>query len=303
MSLGYDKNLYILAFDHRGSFRKMLGVTGTPTADDMAKIADAKALIFEGLEVALDSGAPKDASGALCDEESAAGVARAAKAAGIVFAMPAEKSGQDEFDFEYDDWAQHIEDFDPDFCKVLVRYNPDDDATMNARQTEKLAQLASWLHDNDRKFLFELLVPASEGQLASVGGDGGRYDTEVRPGLMVQVIQAMQAGGVEADIWKIEGVDDRADCERIAATARAGGRDGVGCVVLGRGANSAKVDEWLRAGAGVPGYLGFAIGRTIWSDALSGFGNGSITRDDARATISANFLHAVDVNSKAETAS
>ena len=86
-----------------------------------------------------------------------------AKERGLLLAMPVEKSGQDEFDFQYgDDFGAHIEEFDPDFSKVLVRYNPDGDAEMNARQTERLKRLSDWLHEHDRKFLFELLVPAED---------------------------------------------------------------------------------------------------------------------------------------------
>ena len=163
--------------------------------------------------------------------------------------MPVEKCGQKEFDFEYgDEFGAHIERFDPDFSKVLVRYNPDGDAEMNKRQAERLKRLSDWLHEHDRKFLFELLVPAEEEQLAAVDGDSDRYDAELRPDLMIRAIAELQEAGVEADIWKIEGVDERADCERIAAQCRAGGRDGVVCVVLGRGADDAKVDHWLRAG-------------------------------------------------------
>ena len=163
--------------------------------------------------------------------------------------MPVEKSGQKEFDFEYgEDFGAHIERYDPDFSKVLVRYNPDGDAEMNRRQAERLRRLSEWLHEHDRKFLFELLVPAEERQLASVDGDSDRYDAELRPELMRRAIAELQDAGVEADIWKIEGVDERADCERIAAQCRAGGRDGVVCVVLGRGADDDKVDHWLRQG-------------------------------------------------------
>ena len=154
---------------------------------------------------------------------------------------------------------------------------------MNERQTERLKRLADWLHEHDRKFLFELLVPAEEHQLEQVGGDSDRYDAELRPELMRRTIVEFQDAGVEADIWKIEGIDTQEDCDRIAQTARRDGRDGVICVVLGRGANDAKVDHWLRQGAPVEGYAGFAIGRTIWWDALKGFLDGNLEREDAAA--------------------
>jgi myo-inositol catabolism protein IolC len=207
-----------------------------------------------------------------------------------------EKSGQNEFDFEYwDEFGEHIESFDPDFSKVLVRYNPDGDAGMNERQTERLRRLGDWLHEHDRKFLFELLVPAEPDQLERVGGDEDRYDAELRPELMRRAITELQDNGVEADIWKIEGIDTQEDCEAIAQVCRRDGRDGVICVVLGRGANDDKVEHWLRQGAPVDGYAGFAIGRTIWWDALKGFLDGDLERDEAASRIAEKYLRFVQV--------
>ena len=298
MSLGYDGKLYILAFDHRGSFTKRFGVEGEPTPDDLQRFSDGKLLIFEGIEAALERGADPAVTGALVDEQfgAPAEVPQKAKAGGIKLAMPVEKSGQKEFDFEYgDDFGAHIERFDPDFSKVLVRYNPDGDAEMNGRQAERLRRLSDWLHESDRKLLFELLVPAEEAQLESVDGDSDRYDAELRPDLMIRAITELQGAGVEADVWKIEGVDERADCERIAAQCRADGRDGVVCVVLGRGADDEKVDHWLRQGAPVDGYVGFAIGRSIWGDPLKGWVDGDLPREDAASQIAVNYLRFLEV--------
>jgi myo-inositol catabolism protein IolC len=297
MALGYDGKLYILAFDHRGSFqKKMFGIEGTPDDEQTRTISDAKRLIFEGFRKAIAGGAPKDAAGILVDEQFGADVVREAEKEGFVFAMPVEKSGQNEFDFEYgDDFGKHIEDFNPSFSKVLVRYNPEGDKGMNDRQTARLKRLSDWLHENGRKFLFELLVPAEPAQLESVGGDDDRYDKELRPALMVTVIKELQEAGVEPDIWKIEGIDKREDCQRISEQVRSGGRDNVVCVVLGRGANDAAVDHWLKTGAGVPGYVGFAIGRTIWWDALKGFLDGEVEREDASDRIAKNYRRFIDV--------
>jgi len=291
MTLGYSGDLYILAFDHRGSFqKKMFGIKGEPTAEQTETIADAKRVIFEGFLTALGEGAPRDAGGLLVDEQFGADVAKEAHKDGLLLAMPVEKSGQDEFDFDHgDDFGAHIEEFDPAFSKVLVRYNPEDDQEMNRRQSERLKRLSDWLHDNGRKFLFELLVPGTEDQMQQVGGDSVRYDQEVRPKLMLAAIRELLAQGIEPDIWKIEGLDKREDCEAISELVRSDGRSGVVCVVLGRGANDAAVDHWLRQGAGVPGYVGFAIGRTIWWDALEGYLSGDLSREDASAQISTNY--------------
>lgn len=297
MSLGYENSLYILAFDHRGSFqKKFFGVTGTPTAEEAERISDAKHLIFEGSLRALEEGANRTAAGILVDEQFGALIAKQAKADDRILAMPVEKSGQDEFDFEYgEEYGKHIEEFDPSFTKVLVRYNPGGDGAMNERQTKRLRELSDWLHDRGRRFLFELLVPATPEQLESAGGDADRFDKELRPELMRATIAELQQAGVEPDIWKIEGLDRREDCEVIAEQTRAGGRDKVACVVLGRGADDAAVDHWLRMGSGVPGYIGFAIGRSIWWDPLKDFVDGNAAREDAAARISANYLRFIGV--------
>ncbi|MBA2763962.1 MAG: DUF2090 domain-containing protein [Thermoleophilaceae bacterium] len=297
MSLGYDGKLYVLAFDHRGSFqKKMFGIDGDPTDEQSATIADAKHLIYEGMALAVEDGADPSVTGVLVDEQFGGDIPSQAKAGGLKLAMPVEKSGQNEFDFQYDDqFGEHIESFDPDFSKVLVRYNPDGDTAMNERQLERLKRLADWLHANDRKFLFELLVPAEEAQLEAAGGDTDRYDAELRPELMRRAIAEIQDAGIEVDIWKIEGLDRREDCETIIAQTRAGGRDGVVSVLLGRGANDAKVDHWLAQAAPVPGFVGFAIGRSIWWDALKGFLAGDLERAAAARQIADNYGRFISV--------
>jgi myo-inositol catabolism protein IolC len=303
MRLGYDGTLYILAFDHRGSFqKKMFGIEGDPTDEETARISDAKHLIFEGMLLAVERGAEPGVTGVLVDEQFGApkNVPGDAKERGLLLAMPVEKSGLDEFDFEYgDEFGEHIERFDPDFSKVLVRYNPEADSAINERQAARLKRLGDWLHEHDRRYLFELLVPAEDHQLEQVGGDSDRYDAELRPELMRRAIVELQEAGIEPDVWKIEGIDTQEDCARISETCRRDGRDGVICVVLGRGADDAKVDHWLRQGAPVEGYAGFAIGRTIWWDALKGFLDGDLEREDASSRIADNYLRFVRVYSEA----
>jgi myo-inositol catabolism protein IolC len=295
--LGYDRQLYILAFDHRGSFEKMVGTTGDADVDQR-KIAGAKQLIWEGFQRAVGEGTSKDTAGVLVDGQYGPDVARAAKAGGYKLAMPVEKSGVNEFDFEYGEaFGDKIEEFDPDFSKVLVRYNPEGDAALNERQIEKLRRLSEWLHEHRRKYLFELLVPAEPAQLAQVGGDTERYDSELRPELMLEAILQLQNGGVEADIWKIEGIDDREACREIAQLVRREGRDHVSCVVLGRGASDDKVDEWLRAGAGLEGYVGFAIGRSIFGESVKAYAADpeGFDRDAAVEQVSAKYRRFIDV--------
>ncbi|HEX4146980.1 MAG TPA: DUF2090 domain-containing protein [Pirellulales bacterium] len=236
MSLGFDRPLYILPFDHRGSFQtKMFGWKGTLTAEQTAEIAGAKQVIYDGFKAALAAGVPQEKSGILVDEHFGDAILRDAAKRGYSTACPAEKSGQEEFDFEYGaDFAKHIEAFHPTFCKVLVRYNPEGDKTLNQRQADRLRSLAEYLSARRlSKFMFELLVPPEAAELEELAGNKQEYDREMRPRLMVQAIHELQDAGVEADIWKIEGLDSEQDCLEIVAAARRNGRDKVGCIVFG----------------------------------------------------------------------
>jgi myo-inositol catabolism protein IolC len=294
---GYDQPLYLLPFDHRGSFQKeLMGIGGTPTAEQAAVIRDYKQTIFAGFLAALGEGVPRERAGILVDEEYGAEVARGARDAGVVLAMPAEKSGQAEFELQYGDaFADHIVEFDPDFCKVLVRYNPDGDVELNHRQSARLAELSAWLAPRPNRFMFELLVPATEAQTVSVGGQRGRYDTELRPQLMLRAVGELQDHGVEPDVWKVEGLEQAEDCRTLVAQVRTGGRDAASVIVLGRGDTEAHVERWLEAAAAVPGYVGFAVGRTAWWDALVALRDGRISREAAVESIAGHFTHLVEI--------
>ena len=301
-TLGFDQPLYILPFDHRGSFQTtMFGWKGTLTSEQTAAIAATKQVIYEGFKAAVAAGVPKDKAGILVDEQFGAAILRDAAAHGHLTSCPAEKSGQEEFDFEYgEDFAKHIEAFQPTFCKVLVRYNPEGDPALNRRQTARLKELSAYLHDKSQsRFMFELLVPAEKAQLDRVKGDKKAYDLELRPRLMVQAIEQFQDAQVEPDVWKIEGLDRREDCEKIVAAARHGGRDKVGCIILGRGEDNQKVREWLTTAAGVPGFIGFAVGRTSFWDPLTKWRAQKLTREAAVAEITRRYREFADIFQKA----
>jgi myo-inositol catabolism protein IolC len=288
--------LYILAVDHRGSFEKMVG-------HDLEVLRAAKMLVWRGFLHALAHGVPRDAAGILIDEQYGSAVAREAHQEGVIFALPVEKTGREEFEFEHgDDFGRAIEAYDPTYAKALVRYNPDGDEELNRRQVERLGALSDWLRAHDRRLLFELLVPPTDEQLRSVDRSGDRYDAELRPELMQRAIEALQDAGVEPHLWKIEGVDDRVACRTIAITARREGRDAVGCLVLGRGASVERVEGWLQAGAGVDGYLGFAVGRSIFADAVREFASDPAGYDQQHGIeeISTRYRHFISVYEEAE---
>lgn len=306
MPRGYDQPLYILPFDHRSSFEtKMFGWKPPLSEQQTAEIAAAKQVIYEGFKAALAGGVPKEKAGILVDEEFGAAILRDASAAGFTTAAPAEKSGQEEFDFEYgEDFARHIEAFKPSFCKVLVRYNPAGDQALNQQQAARLKRLSDYLAATGHsRFMIELLVPPETAQLDKLKGDKKAYDLELRPRLMLASIQELQAAGVEPDIWKIEGLDRREDCETMVAAARAGGRDRVGCIILGRGEDDRKVREWLGIAATVPGFIGFAVGRTDFWEPLMAWRTRKVTREEAVGEVAQRYREFVDVFEKARSSS
>ena len=297
MIRGYTRPLYILPFDHRASFESgMFGWTGTLGAEQVARITAAKRVIYEGFCAAVAGGVPKEKAGILVDESFGSDILREARASGVVTCLPAEKSGQDEFDFEFgEEFARHIEKFAPTFCKVLVRYNTEGDAATNSRQAARLRRVSEYLESSPFKFMFELLVPATRKQLNDVRADPRAYDQELRPALMVSAIRELQEFGVEPDVWKVEGLDRREDYEGIAAIAMRDGRDNVRCIVLGRAEEEQHVRGWLTTAAAVRGFIGFAVGRTTFWDPLIALRDETITRTTAVAEIARRFRRWVDL--------
>jgi len=286
--------LFLFAMDQRSSLLEhTYDESGGEPVDEAEaeRVRAGKQLVYRGVLTALAAGAARDRTGVLVDERYGADVARLAKEAGLQLAMPVERSGREWFELEYgDDWLAHVDAFDPDYVKVLVRDNPAFDADRRAQQANDLAAVSTALHDAGLPFLVELLVPGTDEQQASVED----YDRDLRPGLVVQVVEYLQDHGVEADVWKLEGLDTREDAERVVAAARRGGRDDVRCIVLGRDAPEEQLDHWLRTAAPVDGFVGFAIGRSNWEEPLEDVVREHLDTEAAEQLIAANYRHFVD---------
>jgi len=301
MTIGFDEPLYILPFDQRESFQtKMFGWEGVLSAAQTAEITAAKQVIYDGFQAAVVGGAPKKHAAILVDEQFGAAILRDAARQGYLTACPAEKSGQKEFDFEYgEEFARHIEAFNPTFCKVLMRYNPEGDKALNRRQAARLKRLSDYLHGSGRLFMIELYVDAEPALMERLHGQKRTYDLDLRAGLMVQTPHELQGAGVEPDVWKVEGLDRRDDCVNLVAVARRDGRDRVGCIILGGGQDEQKVRAWLATAASVPGFIGFAVGRTTFWDALVDWRASRIARAAAVAEIARRYREWVDIFEKA----
>ncbi len=292
-NLGFKNDLFVLPFDHRGSFQeKLFGIKGRiPTESETAEIASYKDIIYEGFKKSLKQGLPVEKCGILVDEQFGSSILKDAKSHGYTTACPAEKSGQDEFDFEYGpEFGAHINKFNPTLVKVLVRLNPEADKILNERQLARLKQLSHYCQEHGRKFMFELLVPATPQQLKTVDSNQARFDSELRPSLMISAMKQIQDFGVEPDVWKLEGVETRSDVERLAAQARnSAHRKNVGVILLGRGENAEKVRHWLKVAASVDGLVGFAVGRTVFWEPLKAVKEGRMDRDTASSKIAETY--------------
>jgi myo-inositol catabolism protein IolC len=285
--------VFALAFDHRNSFRtSFMRLAAPPTAEQTAQMIDAKRVVVDGLL----SAAPFVADATPClliDAEYGGRHLAAARAAGVAIAMPLEVSGQAELRFENDgDFAAVIERYQPAYAKVLVRYNPGGDPTMNARQRERLGELASWLRGREQRLMLELLVPAEHVQLEQLGGDQSRYDRELRADLTAGAIMEICADGLRPALWKLEGPESAEDARRISAVVHELDT-AAGCLVLGRGADATAVRRWLTTAAQAPGFNGFAVGRTVWWEPLRTYVAGG-ARDEAVQQITDNYLALVE---------
>ena len=291
--MGYDKDLLILPFDHRGSMlKKLFGVENRePTPEEAEKFRALKGMVYEGFKKSLGMGVQKQKSAILVDEQFGTEIMKDARKNGIMVAMPIEKSGQDEFDFEHSDFKGHIKRANPDFVKVLVRYNPEGDETVNRRQLERLKRASDHIKEIKKKMIFELLVPATKEQQEK---SGSNYDVELRPKLMVKAIKEIQDYGVEPDVWKLEGVSKVDDSKALVKQCQANGRN-AGIITLGRGEDAEKVREWVKTGAKVKGIIGFAVGRTVFWEPMKALHEGKISREQAAGQVADNYKALVDL--------
>lgn len=291
--------LYILPFDHRGSFMKIVGASSPPTDEDVSKAREYKKIIYEAFKKSVSGGVPKENAGILVDEWLGKDILTDSKEQGFINCTPLEKSGQEEFAFDRDDWKQQIEEIDPTYVKVLVRYNPEGDREMNSRQAGRLKELSEYLGGRENQFLFELLVIGTEEQLANAGSKDA-YEQEIRPDLMVTAIKEIQDAGVNPDVWKLEGLDSTEKMQKVADQVTARNPD-ARIIILGRGESAEKAEHWLRMGAEVDAAVGFAVGRTIFKEPLQDLSAGKISRDDAINKISENYSFFVDVWKKVKS--
>lgn len=299
-NLGYTKKLCILPFDHRSYFEQLLGFAEPLTAEQKSQLSDYKKIVFEGFEQSLSQGVSRDDAAVLIDDVFGLDLLLEAKQKGYTILQSTEISGIDHFEFEHGaDWKTWIEKVKPTFTKVLLRYNVEGDTALNQKSLLNLKELSDYSHQQGYKFLIELLVPPTASQTNSVGQDKQKYDHELRPALTVRAMKEMQDAGIEPDVWKIEGMYTTEAYQNVVLAATRDGRDNVGTVSLGRNETDDVVELWLTTGAQVPGIIGFAVGRTVFLNALLSYRKGDMTREEAVEEIAERYAHFYQVfNSK-----
>jgi myo-inositol catabolism protein IolC len=265
-----QKNLFVLPFDHRAGFaQKMLGFGEILTLDEKKIVTSYKQIIYEAIFKAIDMGIAKQDSAVLVDEVYGLSILKDAKEKGLITMQTTEKSGQDFFDFEYEDWKDHLLNIKPSYAKALVRYDVSAD---NKEQLGRLKELSDFCVENKIGLLIEPLMQNKNFEKEI-------YDNEYRYLDLIKMIIEMQDFDIEADIWKIEGLYKKEQYEEIVKVARNGeNRSEVGLIILGRNETKEHVNAWIVAGREVEGVLGFAVGRTIFWEPLMKYKNEEISR-------------------------
>jgi myo-inositol catabolism protein IolC len=291
--------IFILAVDHRDSLRTWLGSLGVPAADTDRTARSLKTLCVRALDLGRDELDADEMPMLLLDEEYGVDAITEAKSLALQIVVPVERSGQAEFLFEHgDDFRRAIEAVDPDAVKALVRYNPAGDAATNRRSRSRLVVLQEYLRGSGRRFMLELLVPATAEQRAA--HDGDRFDEEIRPALTATAIEELASEGLRPDWWKLEG-NREPGAAVVVATAAAQACD-VGCLVLGRGQDRDRVIRWVQTAAAVEGFVGFAVGRMLGTDPFKAVVSGEIDEREAAGRIAAAYLDVAAAYRRAQPA-
>lgn len=288
--------LFVLAFDHRNSLRHWLKESNLGVGPDT--LCEAKRLVVDGLALARADLGPEEHAAVLLDEEYGTEALARACSLGIPTVVAVERSGMSEFDFEHgEDFLAHLRASKPAAAKALVRYNPAGESEANERSRRRLALLSEQAAAEGLALMLELLVPPTPDQLAKAGGRE-RYDAQVRPLLTVQAMRELAEANVRPAWWKLEGPEDPSAAEMVGGVGNE--TASAGCLVLGRGADGEKVRRWLTLAAGAPGFTGFAVGRTLWVDAIGSWLAGRADGSAVAEAVGGRYLELVRAYTGAE---
>jgi 5-dehydro-2-deoxygluconokinase len=278
--------LYILPFDHRSSFSKIILGTEKPDKEQKEKLKKFKEIIFNGLLESLEGRKDRKDFAILVDEEYGQKILLKAKEEKIKICLPVEKSGEELLKLHYGNkFKEHISKFSPDYVKILIRYNPIN-TKQNQKQLSVLSEIKDFCNENKFKTIVELLVPPTEKDL-EICKSKEIYDKTVRAERTTQAIKEIKKV-LRPTIWKLEGFNKKNWPQIVSETK------GSKIILLGRGEDDRKVRQWLKDASEFESIIGFAIGRTIFIDAIKQYNEGKIDDKKASKLIANKFLSFVN---------
>ena len=275
--------LLILPFDHRGSLAKdLLNAGENLTRRQKQQMKNFKNIIYQGFVKTVKQYADRSGFGVLVDEEFGRDILKKADRFGVVVMMPVEASGRPGLQFDYGDkFGEQIKRVNPDYVKVLIRYNPLN-CGVNRGQLKKLQQLNDFCQANNYRLVLELLVPPAGDDL-NISGSEENYDKKLRLLRTQQAIKEISRK-VQVDVWKLEWFS-RAGWREIAKTIGPDAR----IIMLGRGGNKQQVKKWLADALTCKQVIGLAIGRTIFLAVLKKYHHRKLNKKQAVDQISKKF--------------
>jgi myo-inositol catabolism protein IolC len=270
--------LFILPFDHRASFLKIL------EEPNKKKVEELKQIIFNGFLKVYTGYKKKKELAILVDEKYGSAIIKYAKEKNITICLPIEKSGKDILELEYKD-LNEVKKINPDYIKILIRYNPFN-IKINEKQINILKQADIFCKKNNYKVILELLVPPTEDDLKLTRN----YDKYLRLDRTCRAIDEIKES-IKVDIWKLEGFT-RKGFDKINKVTNSK------IIFLGRGESKEKVKKWLIESKNVKNVIGFAIGRTLFLDVIKKYSKGLIDKEKASQEIADNFKYFIDLSNK-----
>jgi hypothetical protein len=272
ITIGYPGPLYLLTFASRGRQQAELdGQQREVVGDAVARVLDEGAVRPEELAVLVDDGD--------------GGLPSRLRDRGVVRALTVGRTDGATLDLDLDEgFGDRLEDAGATIARIELTWNPGQPPESKKSQVMRLAKLAAWVHETDRKLLLDLGVPPVDTDLEQTDGDHTRYRTELRPGLVRRAVQEIRELGAEADVWVTEPTGTVDELAELSALAREAGRDDV-ALLLADGTDDAD----RRAAAGLTGYRGSVAGRSIWAEPLAALDAASTSRDEAVHAIEAAF--------------
>ena len=272
--------VYMLAVDHRWQWEDWCDNAGV----EHARIPGVKTLAADAFLDACAQDARIASHGALLiDALYATPQVDRLMAVGATVGTPAEWPGAHPLRWQSEPMGDALT---GRFVKVLARHRPEFAASSVREQIDRLLDLQAWCRDHAQPLVLEVVVPRATEPEAEFEATG-------RAPIMAGYIRRAYAAGLVPDYWKLEGTTDAAAATLVdrAIAEHPSPR----FLVLGKAAGMDLVERWFAAATSMTTAAGFAIGRTVYFEPATRWLCGELTRDAARAQMTATYRRLVDL--------